>query len=519
MRSSTTRTERARAATAAQVQRTSSSRLMARASVRPFGAVVYFPRCNQPAWGFAWTSSWSGKANTRPRPSPPATIRTVEVFEADAGSGAPWRNRLIGGDNRLAAAALLAELAGRVDLVYVDPPFATGTVYSHRVDLGDGAGSAPAPGITAPVYRDVWGPGLASYLQMLYERLTLVHALLADGGALYVHVDPTVGHYVKVLLDDVFGSANFQREIVWRIGWVSGYKSAVPNWVRNHDTILYYAKGRPAVFNKEYVPHAPSYRRRGAAARANGRGLPIEDVWNANPAEQALRGARSLDSIQIKSFSTEKTGFPTQKNESLLRRIVAASSNPGGLVMDLFCGSGTTLVAAEQLGRRWIGCDLAPFAIHTARKRLLMLPARQSFAVCAVDVLPQEAEPAPPLAALAGAPLPAAAWAQPAPRSTAARSPSRSAGPPRPPTRGPLRTRPPSRRPTGPRPSTTGPWTSTPTARCFATAGAASGPAASRASTWSARRTPTRRRGCTRWRCSWSIGSATAAWPFRVAVP
>jgi site-specific DNA-methyltransferase (adenine-specific)/adenine-specific DNA-methyltransferase len=350
---------------------------------------------------------WEGKRP--PPPVPAATIRPVEVFEPAAGGEAPWRNRLIGGENRLAAAALLAEFEGRVDLVYIDPPFASGAVYSHRVEWGDGDASS---GLTAPVYRDTWGPGLAAYLQMLHERLVLVHGLLADGGALYVHVDPTVGHYVKILLDEVFGGESFQREIVWRIGWVSGYKSAVPNWVRNHDTILYYAKGRPAVFNKEYVPHAPTYRRRGAAGRANGRGLPIEDVWNANPAEQALRGARSLDSIQIKSFSTEKTGFPTQKNESLLRRIVAASSNPGSLVADLFCGSGTTLVAAEQLGRRWIGCDLAPFAIHTARKRLLALPARQPFAVCAVDAPGQDGESSAPT----GAPLPAAAWTQPVAR-------------------------------------------------------------------------------------------------------
>jgi site-specific DNA-methyltransferase (adenine-specific)/adenine-specific DNA-methyltransferase len=180
------------------------------------------------------------------------------------------------------------------------------------------------------------------------------------------------------MLDEVFGPTGFQREIVWRIGWVSGYKSAAANWVRNHDTILYYTKGRPTVFNKAYVPHPPGYRRR-RGARSGAPGYPVDDVWNANEFEHALTGPASLDSIQIKSFSTEKTGFPTQKNESLLRRIVRASSNEGDLVADFFCGSGTTLAVAEQLGRRWIGCDNGWQAIHTSRKRLLALGPRAGF--------------------------------------------------------------------------------------------------------------------------------------------
>ncbi len=327
---------------------------------------------------------WPGKAG--PVVPRDASLATIEVVGAERAAGRPgqgtegWRNRLIHGDNLRAMAALLPVYAGEIQLVYVDPPFDTGAAYMQRIAVADAGGRRPPRVLPVPAYRDSWGPGRGSYLQMLYERLHLAHALLAEGGAIYVHVDPTVSPYVRLLLDEIFGPAGFQREIVWRIGWVSGYKSAAANWVRNHDTILYYTKGRPAVFNKEYLAYPVGYRRRGSGRRG-GRGYPIEDVWNATPAEQALAGADSLDSIQIKSFSTEKTGFPTQKNESLLRRIVRASSRPGDLVADFFCGSGTTLVVAEQLGRRWIGCDCEGRAVHTARKRLVGTPGVAPFLV------------------------------------------------------------------------------------------------------------------------------------------
>jgi DNA modification methylase len=323
---------------------------------------------------------WPGK--TAPQVPTGASLATHEVVaaerEAPAAQGWGWRNRLIWGDNLRAMAAILPEYTGQVQLIYVDPPFDTGTAYVQRVAVGDQAGRQPPRIVRHTAYRDTWGPGRAGYLQMLYERLSLMYLLLADGGAIYVHVDPTVGHYVRLILDELFGPTGFQREIIWRIGWVSGYKSAVANWVRNHDTILYYTKGRPAVFNKEYLSYPAGYRRRGSGA-SPGRGYPIEDVWNASAAEQALMGPLSLDSIQIKRFCTEKTGFPTQKNESLLRRIVQASSNPGDLVGDFFCGSGTTLAVAEQLGRRWIGCDMGWRAIHTTRKRLLDGVASRAF--------------------------------------------------------------------------------------------------------------------------------------------
>ena len=148
---------------------------------------------------------------------------------------------------------------------------------------------------------------------------------------------------------------------------MSGFKSRARGWIRNHDTLLFYAKGgRPATFHKEYIPYPPGYvRRDGKPPR--GPGYPVEDVWNGSDVDR-------LDSIQIMSFSGEKVGYPTQKNEALVARIVRASSNPGDLVLDFCVGSGTTAVVAEKLGRRWVACDVSPIAVHTTRKRLLRLP-------------------------------------------------------------------------------------------------------------------------------------------------
>lgn len=279
--------------------------------------------------------------------------------------------------------SLLEKFAGKIDLIYIDPPFATGADFKFNAQIGeeDLEVTKEHSIIEEKAYRDTWGKGLQTYLSMMYERLVIMRELISEEGSIYVHLDATVGHYVKLILDEVFGPNSFQREIVWRIGWISGYKSAAKNWIRNHDTILYYVKtpGR-FTFNKEYIPYPAGYERRGGE-NPNGKGYPIEDVWNANTFEFNLKGEDSLDSIQIKSFSQEKTGYATQKNESILRRIINASSNPGDLVADFFSGSGTTLAVAEKLGRRWIGCDLSRWAIHVTRKRLLDIENCKPFEV------------------------------------------------------------------------------------------------------------------------------------------
>jgi len=309
---------------------------------------------------------WPGKrGGLTPGPGL-APLLEQQVGPPDAAS-----NLLICADNLLAMDALLATHAGAIDLIYIDPPFATGHDFVRTSFTEGEAAGEPRGELQTHAYHDRWPGGLAGFLRMLEPRLRLAHRLLAADGSLYLHVDPTVGHYAKVLLDEIFGPACFQREIVWRIGWLSGFKTRANNWIRNHDLIFFYTRD-PArfTFHKQYVPHPEGYRRRdGKPPRA--RGVPMEDVWNANSAEFALRGKDSLDSIQIKSFSREKTGWATQKNASLLRRIIAASSAPGDLVADFFCGSGTTLVAAAELGRRFIGCDCAPAAVELAHARLV----------------------------------------------------------------------------------------------------------------------------------------------------
>lgn len=323
---------------------------------------------------------WPGKydADGRRVEVPRQSVSLV-VDEQHPGTGtgrAAAPNHLLLADNLRALDALLERHAGQVDLCYIDPPFGTGSQFPVATRVGDARDGEPIPELRAPAYSDAWQGGLTEFLAMLDPRLRRIHELLAPHGSLYVHVDPTVGHAVKLLCDDVFGPECFQREIVWRIGWVSGFKTRTRNWIRNHDLIFFYVKDpRRFTFNKPLVPYPPGYRRRDGSL-PRGRGIPIDDVWNAGESELALSGGESLDSIQIKSFSTEKSGYATQKNESLLRRIIAASSNPGDLVVDVFCGSGTTLVAAQRLGRRFVGCDSSFAAVHIARKRLLGLDDR-----------------------------------------------------------------------------------------------------------------------------------------------
>jgi DNA modification methylase len=313
---------------------------------------------------------WPGKYADDGTLHDPDPVGAVLEVDEQVGRGSE-PDRLLHGDNLHALDALLQTHREQVDLIYIDPPFSTGGQFEVATRVGRGEARKAAPEIRAPAYSDRFDGGATGFLQMMAPRLRRMHALLAPHGSFYLHVDPTVGHMAKLLLDEVFGAGCFQREIVWRIGWVSGFKSKAKNWIRNHDLIYFYVKDPSSfTFNKKYVPYPPGYVRRDGKP-PTGKGVPIDDVWNANTSEFALRGKDSLDSIQIKSFSNEKCGYATQKNESLARRIIEASSNPGDLVFDAFCGSGTLGVAARQLGRRFVGVDASASAMHIATKRLL----------------------------------------------------------------------------------------------------------------------------------------------------
>ena len=279
-----------------------------------------------------------------------------------------------------------------VDLIYLDPPFKSDADY-NMLFAGPG-GVAPAEsqvqafedtwqwgaearrefdqvcqdtpdiGVKLQAMRSILGEcGMLAYLSRMTIRLTEMRRVLKPNGSIYLHCDPTASHYLKVMMDAVFHPVGGQlrSEIIWRIGWVSGFKTRKRGWIRNHDTILYYAMGNKFTFNKEYIPYPDGYRRRDGSP-PTGVGIPIEDTWNCNSGDV-------LDSIMIKSFSREKLGYPTQKPLALLRRIIRASSNPGDVVLDPFCGCGTACHAAAELGRDWIGIDITALALPVLQAR------------------------------------------------------------------------------------------------------------------------------------------------------
>ena len=207
------------------------------------------------------------------------------------------------------------------------------------------------------------GENMAAYLTYMAVRMIEIHRVLKPTGSLYLHCDPTASHYLKTVLDAIFGSENFRNEIVWRIGWVSGYKTQKRGWILNHDIILYYLKSEEAAekFNKEYLPYSEGYVRRDGKP-PTGQGIPIEDTWNCSENDR-------LDSIMIKSLSDEKTGYPTQKNIALAERIIRASTDEGDVVLDPFAGCAYVPVAAERNRRQWIACDISVRALTVLRRQ------------------------------------------------------------------------------------------------------------------------------------------------------
>ena len=299
---------------------------------------------------------WTGKRPYESTQYYPAQLRERYGEETNG-----WINKIFWGDNLQVMSHLLKKYRGQVNLVYIDPPFDSKAEYKKEVKLKGSKVSSDISSFEEKQYNDIWTND--EYMQFMYERFILLRELLSNNGSIYVHMDENRSHYIKVIMDEVFGNNNFKREIVWRIGWISGYKSAAKQWIRNHDTILYYTKSSDYTFNKKYIPYPEGYTRRDGA-QPTGQGYPIEDTWNCSELD-------SLNSIQIMSFSQEKVGYPTQKNENLLQRIIECSSNPGDLVFDCFMGSGTTQAVAMKLGRRFIGADINLGAIQTTTKRLL----------------------------------------------------------------------------------------------------------------------------------------------------
>ncbi len=285
-----------------------------------------------------------------------------------------WKNMLIWGDNKPVMSSLIKQgLAGKINLIYIDPPFFTRADFSIKTRVEAGAGDGrieKAPSIIEErAYRDTWSGGIASYLRYMYERLVLMRELLAGDGSIYVHLDWHVVHYVKVMMDEIFGYENFRNEIVW---CYTGPRKSKKAFSRKHDIILFYSRSSDYKFNEQRIPHKSGLHnvgqvfmtkkelereRLGVVKELERKGKLLEDWW--------------IDIWATERYRDELLYFDTQKPEALLKRIILASSNPGDIVADFFCGSGTTLAVAEKLGRRWIGSDLSKFAVQATRKRLL----------------------------------------------------------------------------------------------------------------------------------------------------
>lgn len=318
--------------------------------------------------------------------------------------GGSWMNRLVYGDNLLTMQALLAgdpqtglpSLRGKVDLIYIDPPFDSKADYRTKVVL-PGVDIQQKPTVVEQfAYADTWEEGTISYLKMIYKRLILMKELLSDTGTVYVHIDWHIDSYVKIMLDDIFGKDNFRDQIIW---YYPGGIKAVPHYFpRKHDCIYCYSKTNNYVFNNQrkgiednslysrwikysedgetityknfprtdkvkfdmYVKRFISQNKREPKDEDviyRFEGALVDDVWDDCPA--------------VFRLLNEKTGYSTQKPEALLERIIKASSNEGDLVCDFFGGSGTTAAVAERLGRRWITCDIGKPASLVMRKRFI----------------------------------------------------------------------------------------------------------------------------------------------------
>ena len=359
-----------------------------------------------------------------------------DVYEGKEGDtfAAGWRNKLIWGDNLLVMGSLLEKFAGKIDLIYIDPPFATGADFSFTTEIGESGEeiTKEQSSIEEKAYRDTWGRGISSYLSMLSARLDLLAELLSPCGHIYLHLDFRLSHYARILLDERFGMAAYRNEVIWKR---SNPKNDPKRYGRIHDTILYYAASEAEFYpvygeyREEYIEQA--YRHRDPDGRRF-RLLPLHAThkfsqkddntrrfgnkvlrpplgkfwrWSQHKIDKAMESRmivisdneipqykKYLDTAKgvaaqsiwddIAQLSKNETlGYPTQKPEALLARVIEGSTQEGHLVGDFFCGSGTTVAVAEKLGRRWIGCDLGRWGIHTTRKRLLGIENCKPFEV------------------------------------------------------------------------------------------------------------------------------------------
>lgn len=315
----------------------------------------------------------------------------LDLFDERGRQKAGWTNKLIWGDNKLILSSLKngpirdeIEKNGGIKLIYIDPPFDVGADFSMDIEIGDETFSKRPNVLEELAYRDTWGKGADSFIAMLYERLVLMRDLLSEDGTIYVHCDWRLNSHIRIVLDEVFGKENFNNSIAWHYsGWNKKLKRC---FEKRSDTILFYSKSKAPIFNSFFE----KWESKEAYVKARKQKLRLDEdgrEYVLSDAGGGTRVKRYLDEVmnegvvvddvwdldKLNNSAKELIGYPTQKPEALLERIIQASSNEGDIVADFFCGSGTTMAVAEKLGRKWIGSDLGKFAIHTSRKRLIQV--------------------------------------------------------------------------------------------------------------------------------------------------
>jgi DNA modification methylase len=330
----------------------------------------------------------------------------LQLFDTSGRQMSGWTNKLIWGDNKLILSSLKngpmrreIDKQGGLKLIYIDPPFDVGADFSMNVEIGDpstGSGQVESftkkPSVIEEVaYRDTWGKGADSFIAMIYERLKLMHGLLADDGSIYVHCDWRLNSVTRLVMDEVFGKDNFVNEIVWCYEDIGSRSSDY--YKKKHDSILFYQKSDQRKFNIQRKKLAESTIKRFKKYFDNNGQITYQSLKETNPGVfKKLKGIPEdlskvwldvnagppmndwwTDISPLKIGFSEHTNYPTQKPAQLIERIIIGSTDEGDLVADFFCGSGTTLAVAEKLGRKWIGSDLGRFGIHTTRKRMIQV--------------------------------------------------------------------------------------------------------------------------------------------------
>ncbi len=277
--------------------------------------------------------------------------------------GDGWKNLLFWGENLKVLHYLTNNFSGKIDLIYIDPPFFSGTNYKIKIEENGNKYDSIA-------YFDHWDKDIDSYLQMLRDRIVLFRKLLSINGLLFIHLDWHASHYIRVLLDEIFGANRFVNSIVWY--YYNKYSAGKKNLPRAHDDILVYSKSANYTFNELRILRKKPIKQL-KRVMVDGVLKNVKDE-NGHTIYRIVKDKKMDDVWKIPCMqpaSKEWTGFPTQKHHDLLERIVKIGSNEGDLVADFFCGSGTTLLVADKLNRRWIGSDISEYSIYLTRKRLL----------------------------------------------------------------------------------------------------------------------------------------------------